>query len=69
MKKAVVLEIKEEYAAVLTEEGFVQKIPNMAYAVGQEIDLEENAVQKEEGRQSVRNRFAGFALVFTCRNN
>ena len=60
MKKAVVLEIKEEYAAVLTEEGFVQKIPNMAYAVGQEIDLEENAVQKEEGRQSVRNRFAGW---------
>ena len=39
MNKAVVLEIKEEYAAVLTDEGFVQKIRNENYAVGQEIEL------------------------------
>ncbi len=38
MKKAVVLEIKEEYAAVLTDEGFVQKIRNENYTVGQEIE-------------------------------
>lgn len=59
MKKAVVLEIKEEYAAVLTEEGFVQKIRNNAYAVGQEIDLEEISAQIEE-RQNVKSRFAGW---------
>ena len=34
MKKAVVLEIKEEYAAVLTDEGLVQKIRNENYTVG-----------------------------------
>ena len=59
MKKAVVLEIKEEYAAVLTEEGIVQKIRNNAYAVGQEIDLEEISAQIEE-RQNVKSRFAGW---------
>ena len=63
MKKAVVLEIKEEYAAVLTEEGFVQKIRNNAYAVGQEIDLDEIADQeeeREERRGIAGNRFAGW---------
>ena len=59
MKKAVVLEIKEEYAAVLTEEGIVQKIRNNAYAVGREIDLEEISAQIEE-RQNVKSRFAGW---------
>ena len=43
MKKAVVLEIKDEYAAVLTEEGLVKKIPDRNYTVGQEIDAEEKA--------------------------
>ena len=41
MKKAVVLEIREEYAAVLTDEGIVEKILNKEYAVGQEIKLPE----------------------------
>ena len=39
MKKAVVLEIKGEHAAVLTDQGLVQKIRNRQYEVGQEITL------------------------------
>ena len=41
MTKAVVLEIKEGYAAVLTDKGLVQKIRNEEYKVGQEILLPE----------------------------
>ncbi len=39
MMKAVVLEIKENYAAVLMNDGTVRKIRNNGYVPGQEIDL------------------------------
>ncbi len=39
MTKAVVLEIKGNYAAVLADDGTVRKIRNAGYAVGQEIEF------------------------------
>ena len=53
MRKAVVLEIREEYAAVLTDEGLVQKIPDESYAVGQEIALPDMPGRKE-GHSAIR---------------
>ncbi len=40
MKKAVVLEIKDNYAAVLSADGIVKKIRNVGYSTGQELDLD-----------------------------
>ena len=42
--KAVVLEIKNKYAAVLTKDGRVERIPDRAYTVGQEIELPKKSI-------------------------
>ena len=57
MRKAVVLEIREEYAAVLTDEGIVQKIPDKSYTVGQEITLPDMPERKERQSAVRRPRF------------
>jgi ribosomal protein S8 len=40
--KAVIVEIKDGYAAVLTQDGGVSRIKNKNYAVGQEISINQN---------------------------
>ncbi len=60
MKKAVVLEIREEYAAVLTDEGFVKKIPDRRYAVGEEIELTDAPGRRENHSAVPRRRLAGW---------
>ncbi len=50
MKKAVVLEIQGNYAAVLMHDGTVKKLRNNGYSVGQEIDLGEPAVHFSKQR-------------------
>ena len=49
MKKAVILEIRDGYAAVLTDEGLVEKIPDRQYAIGQEIVLPYSGRRRRAG--------------------
>ena len=60
MKKAVVLEIKNEYAAVLTDEGYVQKILDENYIVGQEIELTDVQQTNPEQTKPAKKRFSAW---------
>ncbi len=42
--KAAVLEIKNKYAAVLTKDGRVERIPDRGYTVGQEIEMPKKSI-------------------------
>lgn len=72
MTKAVVLEIKEGYAAVLTEGGFVQKIPDRNYTVGQQIVLPEtvkrNSAKTAAGRARKTSGKSGKRFAVRYRN-
>lgn len=67
--RAVVLEIKENQAAVLVEDGTIQKVADQGYSIGQEIpfDPEESSLKVIRGgrrrRSSVLRRVAAAACV------
>ena len=42
--KAAVLEIKNKYAAVLTKDGRVERIPDRGYTVGQETEMPKKSI-------------------------
>ena len=41
--KAIIVEVKGKYAAVLTDDGIVSKIKNRNYEIGQEIVIKNNS--------------------------
>ena len=58
--KAVVLEIKNEKAAVLAEDGSIKRIPDNGYSIGQEIEIPQ-ASAKSAVWTGCRRRFAAAA--------
>ena len=61
MKQAIVLSVENKYAAVLTTDGLVEKIPDRGYVQGQKISYEEQ-IRK---RGSIRKLAAAAAIAIT----
>ena len=65
-QSAVILEIRDRYAAALTRDGSFIRVPNEGYVVGETIVLQKNA---QESRKSIRfgaaaSLVAGFMMLF-----
>ncbi|MBR5421050.1 MAG: hypothetical protein IK115_07895 [Lachnospiraceae bacterium] len=61
--KAVVLEIKNEYAAVLRTDGTMEKIRNAGYSVGQEIELKPRSLVYRPVFRNIAAAAALFVLL------
>lgn len=58
--KAVIVEIKDKYAAILSDDGCIKKIANQNYVIGQVIEL------KEEKTRPIGKRFLAVAISVTA---
>ena len=65
-KNAVIMEIRGKYAAALTRDGSFIRVPNDGYAVGQSIELNDQAKIANRSRRlgAVTAMAAGFLMLF-----
>ena len=65
-KSAVIMEIRGKYAAALTRDGSFIRVPNVGYAVGQRIELNNQAKNANRIRRygAVAAMAAGFLMLF-----
>ena len=62
--KAVILEIRDELAAVMSDDGRIWKVKNHEYTVGQEIEMKKQITRSS--RKLIAWAAAAAALVLTC---
>ena len=65
-KSAIIMEIRGKYAAALTRDGSFIRVPNDGYAVGQSVELNDQARSANRRRRlgAVATMAAGFLMLF-----
>ncbi|TQI66837.1 anti-sigma factor domain-containing protein [Clostridium sp. KNHs216] len=61
--KAVVVEIREPYAAALTDDGCIIKVKNREYAIGQEIEMKRRGLRKPGKIAALASAAAAVVIV------